>query len=51
MTAQGMKDKSLEDVFYEQDVRAMEAAFEGQMHYGTFLFLHTLGIIQSCMPA
>jgi hypothetical protein len=34
-TPQGMKDKSLEDVFYEQDVRAMEVAFEGQMHFGT----------------
>lgn len=29
-----MKDKTLEDLFYEQDVRAMEVAFEGQMHFG-----------------
>lgn len=31
---QGMKEKTLEDVFYEQDVRATEVAFEGQMHFG-----------------
>ena len=29
-----MKEKTLEDVFYEQDVRATEVAFEGQMHFG-----------------
>lgn len=30
------QDKTLEDVFYEQDVRAFEMAFDGQMHFASF---------------
>ncbi len=29
-------DKSIDDAFYERDVQALELAFEGQMHFGSF---------------
>lgn len=32
----GAKDKTLEDLFYEKDVQALEVAFEGQMHFAPF---------------
>jgi len=30
------QDKTLEDLFYEKDVQALEVAFEGQMHFAPF---------------
>ena len=32
----GMDDRSIDDAFYEREVRMLELAFEGQMHFGIF---------------
>jgi len=32
----GGDDKSIDDAFYERDVKMLELAFEGQMHFGVF---------------
>ena len=31
---QGSRDKSIEDVFFELDVKELENAFDSQMHFG-----------------
>ena len=35
-TNEGMDDRSIDDAFYEREVRMLELAFEGQMHFGIF---------------
>jgi hypothetical protein len=39
---QGMKDKTLEDVFYEKDVQSFEVAFESQMHFGMYVCMYLI---------
>ena len=34
--ASGSADKSIDDAFYERDVKVLELAFESQMHYAVF---------------
>ena len=31
---EGVDDRSIDDAFYEREVRMLELAFEGQMHFG-----------------
>lgn len=33
---ESMDDRSIDDAFYEREVRMLELAFEGQMHFGIF---------------
>ena len=33
---EGVDDRSIDDVFYEREVRMLELAFEGQMHFGIY---------------
>lgn len=33
---EGLDDRSIDDAFYEREVRMLELAFEGQMHFGVF---------------
>ena len=37
-TSQGVEMKSIDDAFYERDVRMLELAFESQMHFGNALY-------------
>merc|ERR1712094_157044 len=33
---EGVDDRSIDDAFYEREVRMLELAFEGQMHFGIY---------------
>ena len=33
---EGVDDRSIDDAFYEREVRMLELAFEGQMHFGVY---------------